>query len=239
MKSTPVVLLALATAFAAAPASAQAGYGSSIVRCESNDGRTRECPVGYARDVRLVRQLSRSPCVEGDNWGHDRRTIWVTRGCRGEFVVEDRHYGGGWDRPDDTGGLLRCESNDGRWQRCPADTRGGVELVRQLSRSACVRDQSWGVDRGGIWVNGGCRADFQVIPRRGGGYGPDRFVCESPRGARNFCPADGRGTVRLVRQLSRAACIEGRTWGRERGGVWVVDGCRAEFQTTSRWPGRD
>ena len=236
MKFVPVVLLAIAAAAVAGTAHAAPGYGSSILRCESNDGRTRECPVGYVRDVRLVRQLSRSPCIEGTSWGHDRRTVWVTGGCRGEFVVDDRGHG----RPDvvDSPGMVRCESDNGRWNQCAVDTRGGVELVRQLSRSACVRGQSWGVDRGGIWVSGGCRAEFQVASRGYGG-GADRFVCESPRGAYNVCPADARGRVRLVRQLSRAACIEGRTWGRERDGVWVAEGCRAEFETTSRWVGRD
>ena len=34
-----------------------------------------------------------------------------------------------------------------------------------------------------------------------------------------------------LRQLSRAACIQGRTWGYGRNGIWVSDGCRAEFRT--------
>ena len=42
---------------------------------------------------------------------------------------------------------------------------------------------------------------------------------------------DGRGRVQLVRQLSSAACIEGRTWGQDARGVWVTDGCRGEFRS--------
>ena len=37
--------------------------------------------------------------------------------------------------------------------------------------------------------------------------------------------------VQLVRQLSRAACIQGRSWGYGRNGIWVSDGCRAESRT--------
>ncbi len=107
--------------------------------------------------------------------------------------------------------------------------------MRQLSRSACVRGQSWGVDGRGIWVSGGCRGEFRVDGR--GGYGPPasgRFTCESSNGAHRVCDSGSRGDVRLVRQLSRSACIEGRSWGRERGRVWVDRGCRAEFEVVAR-----
>jgi hypothetical protein len=60
---------------------------------------------------------------------------------------------------------VRCESNDGRRAFCRADTRGGVQLFRQLSDTDCVRNQTWGWDRDGIWVSGGCRADFELNDR--------------------------------------------------------------------------
>jgi Protein of unknown function (DUF3011) len=41
-------------------------------------------------------------------------------------------------------------------------TRGGVRLVKQLSREACVEGVSWGFDRDGIWVDQGCRAEFET-----------------------------------------------------------------------------
>lgn len=237
MKSLSVLAVLLATV-AAPPAAAQFGP-SALVRCESNDGRSRECAVGYVREARLVRQLSRTPCVEGDTWGLGRRAIWVTRGCRGEFAVDDR----GRDRDEgylgvDGSRFVRCESDDGRWNRCDVP-RGRVELVRQLSRSACVRGQSWGTEGGAIWVSGGCRGEFRVDARgRRIGHDdapPQRFLCESSNGGARFCAATARGEVRLMRQVSRAPCIEGHSWGRERGGVWVDRGCRAEFEVDGRW----
>jgi Protein of unknown function (DUF3011)/Ricin-type beta-trefoil lectin domain len=63
---------------------------------------------------------------------------------------------------------------------------------------------------------------------------PSQFVqqtmyCASDDGRRNYCNADTRNGVTLVRKRSDAACIEGRTWGYDRRGVWVDRGCRADF----------
>ena len=55
-----------------------------------------------------------------------------------------------------------CSSDDMHRHYCSADTRGGVTLVKQRSDSACRQGYSWGYDRRGIWVDHGCRADFQV-----------------------------------------------------------------------------
>ena len=64
------------------------GYGSDrVVRCESDNFRRRFCNIGPARDVRLVRQISRTTCVEGRNWGWSRDQLWVEGGCAGEFEL--------------------------------------------------------------------------------------------------------------------------------------------------------
>jgi hypothetical protein len=59
-----------------------------------------------------------------------------------------------------------------------------------------------------------------------------RIRCESHANDRSYCNADIRGGVTLVRQLSSAACQRGRTWGTSRQGVWVSNGCRADFETS-------
>jgi len=64
-------------------------YGQTV-RCESNDGRTRYCNADTRLGVRLWRQISRDPCVEGRSWGVTRDRIWVSRGCRADFRVGDR-----------------------------------------------------------------------------------------------------------------------------------------------------
>ena len=58
--------------------------------------------------------------------------------------------------------LVRCESRGNHRNYCAADTRGGVSLARQLGQAQCVQGRSWGFDARGIWVEAGCRAEFQV-----------------------------------------------------------------------------
>jgi len=68
-------------------------------------------------------------------------------------------------------GSIKCESNDGRRNYCGKYNPGQVRLDRQISGSPCVEGRTWGVDRGGLWVDNGCRAYF-VIVRGGGTYPP-------------------------------------------------------------------
>jgi hypothetical protein len=55
------------------------------------------------------------------------------------------------------------------------------------------------------------------------------IVCGSKAGDRQTCAADTSGGVTLVRTLGSAACDLGRTWGYDAAGVWVSEGCSAEF----------
>ncbi|MEO6965944.1 MAG: DUF3011 domain-containing protein, partial [Acidobacteriaceae bacterium] len=108
--------------------------------------------------------------------------------------------------------------------------------TNQRSGSPCIQGRTWGFDRRGIWVDRGCRADFVVRPT---GYRPGRpmppppmanvITCSSNNGRRRLCPADTRRGVRLVNQRSGSPCIQDRTWGFDRQGVWVDRGCRADF----------
>ena len=255
MRALIATAVAALAASAAAPAAAQYyggnyGYSGDIIRCESNDGRSRECPTNGGRVV-LERQHSRSACIEGRTWGYGRNGIWVSDGCRADFRVVGG-YGGYDDRYDDRyygnqgngygygyGSTIRCESNDGRANRCSFNGRGRAQLVRQLSRSACIEGRTWGSDSSSVWVSQGCRGEFTVSRgnygngwgNSGYGYGGQVFRCESNDGRTRECAANTRAGVQLVRQLSRSACIQGRTWGYGRNGIWVSDGCRAEFRT--------
>ena len=56
-----------------------------------------------------------------------------------------------------------------------------------------------------------------------------RVACASKPGTREHCPADTSAGVILVRSIGEAPCLLGRTWGYDDTGIWVSDGCSAEF----------
>ncbi len=196
----------------------------SVLTCSSDDMRRHYCDTG-GRRVTLVRQRSDATCREGYSWGQDSQGVWVDRGCRADFQVQQTsagYYG-------DSGSVLTCSSDDMRRHYC--DTGGRrVTLARQRSDAACREGYTWGQDNQGVWVDRGCRADFQIQQARVG-YGDTGSVltCSSDDMRRHYCDTGGR-RVTLARQRSDAACREGYTWGQDNRGVWVDQGCRADFQ---------
>ena len=109
-------LLALALAALTLTPAAQAQWqpvgpalpsgGGQTVQCESLDGDFRECRTPFANMPVLVNQLSSSDCVEGQSWGSRAPgTVWVARGCRGQFAE-----GHGGQRPPGGGGAIGGEA---------------------------------------------------------------------------------------------------------------------------------
>ncbi|MGH8062613.1 MAG: DUF3011 domain-containing protein [Pseudoxanthomonas sp.] len=134
-----------------------------LVRCESQANRIEHCTADTHDGVRLVRQLSTSDCVENLDWGHDDKGIWVARGCRAEFRIGVDEAASGQVDAENAGiTKISCESTDRQRQRCDIAVKTGVDLFRQISKTRCVRDRSWGWDSDGIWVDHGCRAEFSV-----------------------------------------------------------------------------
>jgi Protein of unknown function (DUF3011)/YMGG-like Gly-zipper len=62
-------------------------YGGQLIYCASDDMRRHTCPINTSGGVRLAHQKSGSACVQGRTWGFNRNSIWVDRGCRGDFEV--------------------------------------------------------------------------------------------------------------------------------------------------------
>jgi Protein of unknown function (DUF3011) len=200
--------------------------------CSSEDGGRKICPTNTGGGVQLVKQRSGSACTFGETWGYDQRGVWVDRGCRADFAVG--YTGGGQGGPNWSGWgqnyNVYCASDDGRRNYCPIYTRGGVKLARKRSDAACVYGASWGWDNRGIWVDRGCRADFEI--GQAGWQPPQQqtVYCASEDMRRKNCPINTQGGARIIRQRSDADCIYGRTWGYDARGIWVDRGCRADFE---------
>ena len=58
---------------------------------------------------------------------------------------------------------VTCESTDEQQVSCDLNTRGNVEIVRQLSHTRCEEGKNWGLSRHSVWGNGGCRAVFRNV----------------------------------------------------------------------------
>ena len=212
-------------------------YGSAPldtrVVCEAGrDGVTR-CAANTLGGVQIARRISKSGCELGRDWGYDRNGIWVTNGCRAEFAVASNNsIVRTVLMPLDA--RLVCESRNNGMTRCATNTLGGVQLMRRISDAGCEYGRDWGYDRDGIWVNHGCRAEFAVpgntaftqavsFPQN------ERILCESQNNGRTRCATNTTGGVQLTRRVSNAGCEFGRDWGYDRDGIWVDNGCRAEF----------
>jgi hypothetical protein len=56
-----------------------------------------------------------------------------------------------------------------------------------------------------------------------------RLACVSEPGEQQHCAADTTAGVALVKETGTTPCILGNNWGYDAQGVWVSDGCSAEF----------
>jgi hypothetical protein len=164
--------------------SALAYFQTKEITIQSDGGRVYR-RVDHDGSVRLIKRLSDKPCVEGRSWGYDRNGIWVDNGCRAIFRYE---VGSADDRRRDdifrldrfgledifrpssssatTTERFKLESDGGKRATKRIDTSGGVRLIRRLSDAPCVQGRSWGYDRNSVWVDDGCRAEFEVRTNR-------------------------------------------------------------------------
>ena len=135
-------LLGLAFVFLVLPAFSSA---QQSIKCEANNRDRKYCGSYGPDQVQFDRQISGSPCIQGETWGVDRQGLWVERGCRATFLI--RGYGGGqrpgggwWDPEPDSVWPPRGDWHGGRWDRGGAcfykdpGFRGGFFCLRRGER---------------------------------------------------------------------------------------------------------
>lgn len=173
---------------------AQRAVREKIIAQEGGNGQT----VLFNRDAASEFISNTEVRVRGTGTfsrnGDTRNNGGRSRGFSYEAIVANRNrnrnsnsvsgirydWKGGWSGNGDSnygrdggyrGQSIYCASEDGRRHTCAVNTRGGVRLVNQKSDSACVQGQTWGFDNSGIWVDRGCRADFETSGNGGSGNG--------------------------------------------------------------------
>jgi hypothetical protein len=156
------------------------GGGVQTIRCESWNFRDQSCPVqGRVSSARIGRVIA-GDCRDGATWRWDRRAIYVRNGCRADFEV--LMGANGWGGNGGTGGgsgggngggfggsgggqalaTVNCQSWNYQQARCPIPRARQVRISRVLGGD-CRQARTWGWEAGFIWVNGGCRAAFDII----------------------------------------------------------------------------
>src|SRR6059058_5548492 len=132
-------------------------FAQYVLTFASEDGRRHYCSADTRGGVTMQRQRSGSPCTQGTTWGFDQNGVWVDRGCRADFLVNnppsvrdhdsDRDRGHDKDRdwyrdhdrydsrrPEETM-QLTCSSEDGERHYCESDIQGRATMTRQRSGS--------------------------------------------------------------------------------------------------------
>lgn len=203
--------------------------GRGEIACNSERNRYQECRTNW-RDAKLIRQTSSTQCVEGQTWGFRRGMLWVDRGCAGVFA--EGHGGPGWGGGGNQ--QIECNSESNRYKECRVGNWRSAQLVRQTSNASCVEGRTWGYGRGMLWVDQGCAGVFAPAQGSRPPQGGRTLTCNSQQNRYRECPANGWRGAQLLRQTSRASCVEGRTWGLRRGVIWVDEGCAGEFGETRR-----
>lgn len=192
---------------------------AQTIRCESQGGAYRSCPVDTSEGVTLSRQLSREGCWEGDTWGYDRNRIWVTRGCRAEFRVGSSSSSSSSNTGAEVAGALVFG----------ALVAGAIEEHHDDRRDRWDEDR-WDDDRYRDSYRGRYDYGYGDGYYRNGARSGREFTCSSSNGRTQRCGVVGRREhVEVRRRLSNSACTYGRSWGVDDGQVWVSDGCRAVF----------
>jgi hypothetical protein len=58
--------------------------------------------------------------------------------------------------------LVSCASEGIERRSCPADTSGGIALIRATGSAPCLLGRNWGYDDQGVWVSEGCGGEFML-----------------------------------------------------------------------------
>ena len=209
------------------PDVAFAASGDELVRCESSSRETVRCGADTRGGVVLQRQLSRAGCWYDETWGFDARAIWVSNGCRADFALgrttaTSQAYG---ETPASDEGISGSDVALGA---------GAVLVLGAIAAAVIANQNNDDDDRNDDRTSDrDRRRDGNRDRSYGDGndpWGRDQVVrCESDGKKERYCKVNTRRGVELYRQHSKARCRYGSSWGYDRKGIWVDEGCRADF----------
>ena len=139
------------------------------------------------------------------------------------------------------GQTVSCGGLEDREYHCRVDTSRGVVLVQETGRVRCIRGYSWDYGDGEIWVDHGCAGEFALTSRAPVAWQEEQvppgdylISCEAGRLAPAYCVEMPEIRAELVRQRGDVPCLEGKNWGVNPRGLWLSNGCDADFVVKQR-----
>ena len=227
MNQLAATLMILAWMGVVVPDAAFAASGEETIRCESSARETVRCRADTSGGVVLQRQLSRAGCWYDETWGFDQNGVWVSNGCRADFTLgRSTASSGTFGSPQP---MAAAPSADGVAGTGLSGTQiAAGALVLGAIAAAVIASRS-NDDDDDDENDSNYNSRYQRS-RRSDPWGRDQVVrCESSGRKERYCRASTKRGVELYRQLSKARCRYGSSWGYDRKGIWVDEGCRADF----------
>lgn len=137
---------------------------------------------------------------------------------------------------NDAGQVVHCVSTESGRTYCGKPHMHYV--IAGPAPAACVEGSTWGVDDRGVWVTGGCVADFNATTVKRVTRTTTTTTTTEGGGGVVHCIAGPSGRIHCGEPHHRyvivgtppAACVENTTWGVDDRGVWVSSECTADFK---------
>ena len=158
-------LCAAAALVAVAALSPEPASAQQSLTCNSRNNERTVCNADTRGGVRLSIQHSDAPCVRGRSWGVLRNGVWVSRGCRAQFLVGDTRRN---DRYDDRRDRRRDDRYDRRDRRANLSSGQAVALCRnEIRRSQGVRNRDIRLSSTRQFRDGDYRLEWSTRDRSG------------------------------------------------------------------------
>ncbi len=131
---------------------------SKLLRDKVGEAEEKAAAERREKGVKLLgrRGVLQQPWNSRPGTREPRRGLSPLVACKNTWArVEALHQA----KKDET---VKCESIHVKPAECPVGQNGGVSLIKQLSRDACIEGKTWGYDNSKIWVKDGCCGKFLV-----------------------------------------------------------------------------
>ncbi len=197
-------------------------------------GQSKTLTVQYA----VNGQTNQTVVTDGDTLRLNSSTYAGNQ--PGTLLINRATYGSGY-RSSDVTARLNSQVRSNQLNLLVTNATMGGDPAPNLAKSLTVQYAING-QTSQVVVNEGDTLRLGYGTTSGTVYGTNnqlsqRFNCESLQAngyGRTNCAANRNNEVRFVRQIGETQCTQNRTWGFDNNGVWVDQGCRAEFEVLGR-----